>query len=698
LIVEFTAIKSELQGNSLTQNSVVMRATRASKIGARAGRLTRLVKLMRFLPFLRNRVGNEPGSTAKVISSRLVSRVSSIVACLIIFSVQVLPIPGSLSMPPQDFSIQMWTEHLRRALEGADSQWESIDELVLRFKAFYDRTSYKPYIFMNGTQVIWETRGPAQKDRSVRIQDGAAVVLFDFTSQVHLEAAMNMIIITLTIFLMIIFSLLISRAVSKHALTPLEFLLLKVRKIGRLIWLQVESLQVHLSDSSNKNQFNDINSADETVLLREVLGKIGVLSAIKLMRPDEDAQAMAFLGTASTAERPQTLKREVLTLRLQTVIQEDLESLEVENLTTWRFNPLEFEDPSTVTFVSAKLLSSCLPLKCKANGVTERVISAFIATVQEGYSQTLPYHNWNHAVDVMHSVYVLLQECRSVFSALEVYTLLVCACAHDIGHPGVNNEFIVQTQHELALRYNDNAPLENMHCARLFEILEDSATDVVGCMDLRKDFRKMGIEAILHTDNGCHFNVVKALQMIHEVHDEEFRNVLNRYIPNSDDKPTWPTRQISEILSEKETHDTLRNCLLHFADISNSMKPFSVARLWADNILEEFFLQGDKMSELGLPVPALLDRSKTIRPVSQLGFIEFIVSPMVFTIVKILPPLGYSEQAMMGTVKYWFEEWLSTTSPSKSEFQSMGKRVKGLYENATFAKQGISYFKRWNSI
>ena len=29
--------------------------------------------------------------------------------------------------------------------------------------------------------------------------------------------------------------------------------------------------------------------------------------------------------------------------------------------------------------------------------------------------------------------------------------------------------FLVQTQHELALRYNDSAPLENMHSARLFE-------------------------------------------------------------------------------------------------------------------------------------------------------------------------------------------------------------------------------------
>ena len=45
LVLEFSAVKQAMQGNSLTSNSVVMRATRASKLGARAGRLTRLVKL-----------------------------------------------------------------------------------------------------------------------------------------------------------------------------------------------------------------------------------------------------------------------------------------------------------------------------------------------------------------------------------------------------------------------------------------------------------------------------------------------------------------------------------------------------------------------------------------------------------------------------------------------------------------------------
>lgn len=699
LIIELSPVRALMQGNAITNNSVVMRATRAAKLGARAGRLTRLVKLLRFLPFLSKRGAREPGSTAKVISSKLISRVSSLVAFLIILSVQVLPLPGTFSYPTQDFSIQMWTAHLRRSIEETRDA-EMVAELVNEFRAFYDRTSYKPYFFRNDTQVLWESRGPLQADRSVRIQNGAVEVLFDFSTQVQVEAALNMSIITITIILMVLFSLLISRAIARHALAPLETMLLKVRKIGRLIWLQVESIHTLLSNAqqdARKNQQDE--QGDETVLLKEVLSRISLLSALKLIRPDEDAQAVVFLGTSAGGEvRPSNTltmqHREMIQTRLQTVVLQDLTNLEVENLTSWRFNPLDMES-STTCFVCAKLLSTCMPSSIKEKGVTETEISAFIATVEEGYLK-VPYHSWSHAVDVMHSVYVILQDLHEAFSRTERYALLICAVVHDIGHPGFSNEFLVQTHHDLALRYNDNAPLESMHCARLFEILSDPSTNVWGELadGPRKDVRKMCIEAILHTDNSCHFNVVKACQMIHEVHDEFFSNVLSKCSSVEEHKESWPSPEVLEIIAEKETHDTLRNMLLHFADISNSMKPFSVARPWALLVLEEFFVQGEKMTELGLPVPALNDRQKTNRPTSQIGFIEFIVSPLVFTIVKILPPIGYTEQAMWGNVKAWFEEWASTASPSKSEFQQMANRITKLYEKVTFAKQGTAFLRR----
>ncbi len=58
------------------------------------------------------------------------------------------------------------------------------------------------------------------------------------------------------------------------------------------------------------------------------------------------------------------------------------------------------------------------------------------------------------------------------------FAILVAALAHDIGHPGVNNHFLVTTEHPLARTYNDRAVLENMHAATLVHILEGACVHV----------------------------------------------------------------------------------------------------------------------------------------------------------------------------------------------------------------------------
>lgn len=48
---------------------------------------------------------------------------------------------------------------------------------------------------------------------------------------------------------------------------------------------------------------------------------------------------------------------------------------------------------------------------------------------------------------------------------------------------------------------------------------------------------------------------------------------------------------------------------------------------WTMSLLDEFFLQGDKERELGLPFSPLCDRNNTLVAESQIGFIDFIVEP-----------------------------------------------------------------------
>mmetsp|Transcript_1543 Transcript_1543/g.4465 ORF Transcript_1543/g.4465 Transcript_1543/m.4465 type:complete len:82 (+) Transcript_1543:932-1177(+) len=56
------------------------------------------------------------------------------------------------------------------------------------------------------------------------------------------------------------------------------------------------------------------------------------------------------------------------------------------------------------------------------------------------------YHNNIHAADVVQSLAALLSEAETCaeLSPIERLAVLVAAVAHDLGHPGVNNDFLVK--------------------------------------------------------------------------------------------------------------------------------------------------------------------------------------------------------------------------------------------------------------
>lgn len=63
---------------------------------------------------------------------------------------------------------------------------------------------------------------------------------------------------------------------------------------------------------------------------------------------------------------------------------------------------------------------------------------------------------------------------RSQAAIARLQALLLCAgvqAAHDFGHLGRTNDFLVTTGHELALVYNDRAPLENHHISSALGLL-----------------------------------------------------------------------------------------------------------------------------------------------------------------------------------------------------------------------------------
>jgi 3'5'-cyclic nucleotide phosphodiesterase len=60
---------------------------------------------------------------------------------------------------------------------------------------------------------------------------------------------------------------------------------------------------------------------------------------------------------------------------------------------------------------------------------------------------------------------------------MDLFCLIVGASVHDLGHLGVNNDFLINSKHPRATTYNDKAVNENFHISRAFEL----ARTMPGC-------------------------------------------------------------------------------------------------------------------------------------------------------------------------------------------------------------------------
>mmetsp|Transcript_47755 Transcript_47755/g.136398 ORF Transcript_47755/g.136398 Transcript_47755/m.136398 type:complete len:907 (-) Transcript_47755:96-2816(-) len=693
-------------GDSVSGNVVIMRAARIAKLGARAGRFTRLVKLLRFLPGMREQ-GTDQG-TAKVISGRLITALSTRVSCLIIVMVMVMPMFSMWTYPEQDWSMKSWLDVLEKTSARRPDRFA---RQLAKFESFYTDLDYYPYSLRaktgaglaNSTAVLlpWGSpRGPPnRRTNSVRHESSNLVCDFNFEQPYQIDSLMNVLLLILVMVLMVGFSLVLSNSVSAIVLRPLEKLLMQVRKMASTIFQSVTDMACAVNedreDENDEDRGEDDDNANafgnETELLEKVVQKLAVLSEITMNKSVVDAVTMEGLGEGDKAVIHGFQGHSGAQAATWKNTDEDEEDSDYENmlsaqksmvesaglsmdlLSSWSLNPLELDKArnhaAAMFFVGPQ-----------NHGVSfdPVVMAHFLEHAEAGYNKSSAYHNWFHAIDVTHCVYRLLQLCsaEAYLSGNERYALLVSAVCHDVGHPGLNNTFLVETAHELALRYNDKSPLENMHCARLFELVGMPLCNIFAALakPQYQEVRKVCIDAILHTDNAQHFAMIKEVQMIYEVNSEILDASREFY---ADDPEGFPTKEAVDCFREPEARKLLAKLTLHLADISNSLKPFRICRIWAWQVLEEFFGQGDQEKRLGLPVQALNDREKVNRAFSQVGFIEYLVSPLLFAVIKVLPPTEPQAEQLINNVRTWHQQWLADTRPPPSEAErtTLAERV-----------------------
>ena len=279
----------------------------------------------------------------------------------------------------------------------------------------------------------------------------------------------------------------------------------------------------------------------------------------------------------------------------------------------------------------------------------------FLERLEGGYRQNA-YHNFQHAVDVTHTVYryLVLTEPRTHVTQTEKFALMVAALAHDLDHPGVSNAFLVNTRDPLATVYNDSSVLENAHVAALYNLIrtrqmaaegagsgderDDAAADsgtedeanVFALLDddLYREVRATIIAAVLHTDMSHHFKMVSQMEVFHELHSEGIKANTRRVRRGV----------MVDCIYQKEDDRRFILCvLLHAADIGNPVKPLVTYRKWANRVLSEFFAQGDLEKEKGMPVSAMMDAAVTNAAMSQINFMEFVVAPLYANFTRLFP-------------------------------------------------------------
>ena len=211
--------------------------------------------------------------------------------------------------------------------------------------------------------------------------------------------------------------------------------------------------------------------------------------------------------------------------------------------------------------------------------------------------------------------------------------------------------FHVKTKHVVALRYNDQAVLENMHVSLAYSIiLQSSEANIFKNLvpDVFANIRGKTIKLVLATDMTTHFAKLGRLK------------TRITTCANGAEKTPFPEP------GKTEDKDLLMENVIHACDISNPARRTRIYLAWTERVIKEFFFQGDREKEAQLPVSMFMDKETTNIAKMQIGFISFLVTPLYHALYAALPALAESA-AWLALNKQFWEERVDTMEMKMKE-------------------------------
>ena len=277
--------------------------------------------------------------------------------------------------------------------------------------------------------------------------------------------------------------------------------------------------------------------------------------------------------------------------------------------------------------------------------MSTKKLESFLYTVSRNYKQTTLYHNGLHGADVAQSlcIYILNSNAEEICetSVLDLLGLIVSALGHDLGHPGLNNNFHINAGTDLGITYNDASCLENYHSSYLFRILRKEENNIIEKLSVNnyKNIRKRMISQILATDMANHGENISLIRTKINAWKEEGLSRFN--LLSGNEKTKFEEQQL------------LLNYLIHMADLGHNCKKYEISLQWVKLLSEEFWRQGDLEKEKGLPISFLCDRDKIDVPSSQVGFLKGFILSSFDCLVAMFPKLKYTIENAENNIKLW---------------------------------------------
>lgn len=292
----------------------------------------------------------------------------------------------------------------------------------------------------------------------------------------------------------------------------------------------------------------------------------------------------------------------------------------------------------------------------------------FLSSCRAAYNSFVPYHNFRHVIDVLQATFFFLlrlgtlpphsqspdydeqnslddgplsPEAKppipSLLTAFDALTLLITAIGHDVGHPGVNNAFLVTLNAPLAQLYNDRSVLESFHCAAYSQILRRHWGKVFGDAEMRA----LMISCILATDMGLHFDYMKKLGWLQEK--------LHETAMAGGGAEGWNGR------TRMEYRTLACSLLIKCADISNVARKFPTALRWTMILTDEFSRQANMETDLGIPTALFAPpvRETIELGQSQIGFLNIFAYPLFQGVVDVMPGMSFAIDELMRNKGEW---------------------------------------------